>query len=117
MKAIIIGAILLVVGLCAIEPMLGVYPFGERKQQTVTVNRLYVDVSGSKESTSSHYMVGTDQGIFEVDNSIWLGIWNADEIYSKLEVGKTYQIETKGRKLLNFLFQSYPGITRVDAAQ
>jgi hypothetical protein len=116
MKKIIVGAILLIAALCAIEPMMGVYPFGDRATQTVTIQRLYVDVSGTKESTSSHYMVGTDKGTFEVDNSLWLWLWNADELYSKLEQGKSYKIETKGRKVVNFLFQSYPGIVRIEAA-
>lgn len=39
---------------------------------TCKVERLYVDFSGTKDSSKSHYMVGTDQGVFEVDNSIWL---------------------------------------------
>lgn len=95
------------------RPYLGLYPFGKTKTVTAKVDRVYVDYSGGKDSSSSHYMVGTDQGVFEVSNSLWLWIWNADETYSKIEQGKTYEFQIKGRKLLNMFFQDYPGVIGV----
>ena len=88
---------------------LGLYPFGPESVQTITVERLYVDVSGK----SSSYMVASDKGIFEMDNSLILGIFNIDELYGQLEAGKTYEVTVKGQKLLNFIFQTYPHITTV----
>lgn len=83
------------------------YPFGPESQEIVKVERMYVDVSGER----SNYMVATDKGIFEMDNSVWLQIFNIDELYGRLEAGKTYEVTVKGRKLLNFFFQRYPHIT------
>jgi hypothetical protein len=80
-----------------------------RTVQDATVNRLYVDVS----SNESHYMVGTDKGVFEVDNGLILWIWNSDEIYSSIQEGKAYNFTTKGNKIVNMFFQRYPYIINV----
>lgn len=89
---------------------LGVNGFGPEQHLQITVNRLYVD--GGKES--SHYMVGTDQGVFEIGNFVIpIQIFNADELYSKLEVGKKYNIKTKGNKVVGFLIQEYPYIVEI----
>lgn len=104
---------LIVGGLLLINPIMGIYPFGPIATNTVTVTRLYIDVSGGDKSTSSHYMVGTDKGVYEVDNSLWLWLWNADEIYAQLKQGETYRVTAKGNKLVNMLFQDYPGIISV----
>ena len=58
-------------------------------------------------------MVGTDQGVFEVDNGLWLGVWNSDELYSKLIQGHKYHITTKGNKWVNMFFQEYPYVVAV----
>lgn len=110
----ILAIFLLLVGACFSGPVIGVFPFGPEKTVTAKVERLYVDYSGGKESSSSHYMVGTDQGVFEVDNSMWLWIWDADERYASLKAGETYRLRVKGRKVLNFFFQQYPGIVSVE---
>lgn len=118
LATIIFVSFILFLGYVILYPIVkGAPPFGPERMETVTVTRLYVDVSGSKETTSSHYMVATDKGVFEVNNSIILGIWNADEIYSQLESGKTYNVKLKGNKLVNFLFQRYPYIIEVNVVQ
>lgn len=104
---------LLVAILFGLPYSLDLYPFGPQSVETIKVERLYVDVSGK----SSSYMIGSDKGVFEMDNSFILGIYNIDELYSQLEVGKTYEVKVKGGKLLNILFQSYPHITEVVAVK
>lgn len=88
---------------------LGIGGFGPESIQQVTIQRLYVD--GGK---SSHYMVGTDQGVFEVDN-LYLGaqVFNSDELYSQLEVGKTFTVKLKGNKVINWFVQEYPYIIEI----
>jgi hypothetical protein len=93
----------------AIDYAYGVNGFGPVQEQVITIERLYVD--GGK---SSHYMVGTDKGVYEVSNFMFpVQIYNSDEIYSNLQVGKTYHIKTKGNKILNWYFQEYPYIIEV----
>lgn len=109
--------IIFIIGLIAaigIRPLVGVFPFGPESTLNVNVTRLYVDVSGSGEDKESHYMVGTDKGVYEVDNSWIAGIWNADEIYSSLQQGSNYTITVKGNKYVNFFMQQYPYIIKVN---
>ena len=77
----------------------GIGGFGPQKELTVKVQRLYVDSGKS----SSHYMVYTDQGVFEVKNFlIPLQLFNSDEIYGQLETGKAYSVTVKGNKVVNW---------------
>lgn len=108
--AVPVACVALLVGIFFGLPYgLGLYPFGPQSIQTITVDRLYVDAHGK----SSSYMVASDKGIFEMDNSLVLGIFNIDELYGQLEAGKTYEVTVKGGKLLNIFFQCYPHITTV----
>jgi hypothetical protein len=105
----IVMFILLTVPVISINYYYGVDGFGPIKEHTITVERLYVD--GGKQS---HYMVGTDKGVFEVQNHlIPIQIFNSDELYSKLEVGKTYNVTVKGNKVLNWFMQQYPYIIEI----
>ena len=110
---VILGLLLFLVGYPIAYVAQGCGSFGPAKTQDVTVQRLYVD-SGSNES-GSHYMVGTDKGVFEVENGWLLGLWNADELYSKMKDGHRYRITTKGNKVVGFFFQEYPYVTAVEA--
>lgn len=103
-----------IIGALCLPAIIGTFPFGPERTVEAKVTRLYVDYSGGKEHSQSHYMVGTDQGVFEVDNSWWAGIFNADELYSKLEQGKRYRITIKGNKYLNAMSQTYPGVIAVE---
>ena len=102
--------VVVVVGsLTLINYSLGVRGFGPVDIKEVTIQRLYVD--GGK---SSHYMVGTDQGVYEIDNLlIPVQLFNCDELYSQLEVGKTYTVKVKGNKVTNWFVQQYPYIIEI----
>lgn len=106
-SGIIVALLIIMFGsVFLIKYSLGVGGFGPEYVNTVTVQRLYVD-GGS----SSHYMVGTDKGVYEINNIlIPIQLFNCDELYSKLEVGKTYNIKVKGNKVTNWLVQQYPYI-------
>ena len=107
---IIIPIVVVMVGsVVLIDYSYGVSGFGPEYVNQVTVNRLYVD--GGK---ASHYMVGTDKGVYEISNHlIPIQLFNCDELYSKLEVGKTYTVKVKGNKVTNWFMQQYPYIIEV----
>ena len=108
--AVIVGLIFV---LCAsFSGFWGTGGFGPTREQLVTVTRCYVDTEGKQ----SHYMVASDHGMFECDNGWLLGVWNADEIYGKLQAGKSYLITTKGNKVVNMFIQEYPYIVSVAPA-
>jgi len=90
--------------------ILGEGAFGKTSTIDCTVQRLYVDGNGK----SSHYMVGTDKGVFEVGNGLFINIWNADEIYSSIKSGESYRFTTKGNKALGMFWQYYPFIVKVE---
>lgn len=95
--------------LVSINWFFGIKGFGPERTEQITVQRLFVD-----NSKSSHYMVFTDKGVFEVDNFLYpRTIFNADELYGKLEAGKTFEVVVKGNKMVNFFFQQYPYIVEV----
>lgn len=96
-----------------LDAVFGVGAFGPKRVCTATVQRLYVDTSGSGDTKQSHYMVGTDAGVFEVDNSVLMWLWNADELYARLQEGHCYRITTKGNTVVNWAFQEYPYIIDV----
>lgn len=101
------------VALTTTTMFIGIGGWGPTNTADVTIIRTYVDVRKSGDNIQSHYMVSTDQGIFEIDNGILLGLWNADGLYGKLKPGVIYHITTKGRKIVNILIQEYPYIVRV----
>jgi hypothetical protein len=109
--------VLILGGIVGLRFGLGLFPFGPEQEIAAKVQRLYVDVSGSKDSTSSHYMVGTDKGVFEVSNSLWLWMWDADKRYSQLETDKEFKLKVKGNELINIIFQEYPRILSVTPIQ
>ena len=106
----IVGPMIFVVAILTIitgiDYMLGTDGFGPERDEQITVQRLYVD--------KHNYMVGTDKGVYEVQNFLFpVTIFNSDELYSKLEVGKTYSVTLKGNKVLNPFMQEYPYIISI----
>lgn len=105
-----VGPLIFVVAVMAIvtsiDYMLGTDGFGPERDEQITIQRLYVD--------KHNYMVGTDKGVYEVQNFVIpIQIFNSDELYSKLEVGKTYNVTIKGNKVLNPFMQEYPYIISI----
>lgn len=105
--------VIIAIAAAAIKPLAGAPPYGPYRTFDATVNRLYVDHKGE----GSHYMVGTDKGVFEVQHSWWAGVNNADEIYSRFREGKRFQITTKGNKFVGWYFQEYPYVTDASEIQ
>ena len=109
----VVGVVVVLVVL-GIGFSLGIGAWGPTQVHDVAVTRTYVDFSGSGDSKASHYMVGTDKGVFEVDNGLFIWTWNADELYAKIQVGKQYRITTRGKKVVGMFFQEYPYVVSVE---
>lgn len=109
----VVSVILCVVIYTMVFPIYGLFPFGPVKTVEVKVERLYVDHSNN----GSDYMVGTDKGVFECDDSYINGIFNADEIYSNLKEGKRYLLTVRGRKLTNMIWKEYPNVLAVKSIE
>jgi hypothetical protein len=92
----------------------GTSGFGPTKEIEATIISKHVDISGSGESRTSHFMVTTDKGTFEVQNGWILGMYNADEVYGKLKDGSKFRLTTKGNRVANMWMQQYPYILKAD---
>lgn len=90
----------------------GVGWWGPRRDLDVRVVSKHVDVSNG--GKSSHYMVITDGGCFEVDNGLLLWVWNADELYGRFVPGGRYRVRVAGNQFVNFLCQYYPYVVSVE---
>lgn len=102
-----------VVSLVIIAPAASIwYAKGTQEQITFTVKEKLVKRSGSGSSSSDAYMVFTDHGVLENTDSLWNWKWNSSDVWSGLEVGKTYTATTYGWRV-QFL-SWYPNILVAD---
>jgi prepilin-type N-terminal cleavage/methylation domain-containing protein len=105
---IVVAILFIIFALCPFG--CGVGGCGPRNTVETTVISKHIDHSKDE----SHYMVITEAGGFEVDNGFLLGVSNADEIYGRMKEGRQYRITTKGKRWVNFAFQHYPYIIKVE---
>ncbi len=103
-----------IIGTCSAKIAKGAGIFGPTRQlQGVEVVRTYVDYSGSGNTQESHYMVvTTSNGVYEVANGWFLGVWTADEIFGQFVTGGRYDITTRGNRVVSWYAQAYPYITK-----
>jgi len=114
LTSLLLGGLLLALVIPAVQYIGGgAGVWGPTRTQEVLVQRLYVDSGGGKNG-NSHYMVGTDKGVFEVDNGVLLWQWNSDELYAQMKEGKRYRLRTEGNKIVGFFLQQYPYVTAVE---
>lgn len=97
---------------CAAAAGDGSWGFGEDERAVeVLVNDKHEDHA---QNSGSSYMVGTDQGTYEVDNGFILGMWDADEVYGSIKVGGRYRFTVQGSTTASWWTQTYPYITKVE---
>ena len=77
----------------------------------------HIDYSNEGSGTTSHYVVVTDKGTFEIDTPLWdrifnMDISNADVNYAKIETGKSYTFHTYGYRI--DILWVYPIVTGVE---
>ncbi len=88
--------------------------FGPENIVQGTVLSKHIDHSSDGDGGSvSHYMLTTNTGTYEVNNGIMLGVWNADEIYGRIQVDHRYTFRTKGTRVVNAFLQEYPYIVEI----
>ena len=112
---VVIVIVALVAAIIAIPMSHGIGYWGPERTWTATVTDKWIDTESDGDGgRQSHYMVSTDKGVFECDNSLLLGIWNADEIYGQLDEDKTYTIKTRGNGCKRWYIQEYPYVISVE---
>lgn len=102
---LLVGTLL---GICAtVDCTMGTGGFGPEYVDQITIEKLYTD-------RHARYMVRTDKGMYKISNFLYpVQIFDCDEMYSKLEVGKSYLVKIKGNIVTNRFIQEYPYIIEV----
>ena len=115
---IIVLVIVSIIGSIAYYVSLGIGSMGPtRNWNAVQVMSKHTDITDNGDKRTTHYMVTTDAGTFEVQNGIFLGVWNADELFGMMSENGHYDITTKGNRVVGMFFQEYPYITSVNEAK
>ncbi len=85
-------------GLLAITAM-AIYPFSYRSsvdEYVVTVESKERIANGSGNNLSHRYLVFTDEGTFEVTDTLLFFDFSSSDRYSRLKDGRTYRIKASG---------------------
>lgn len=83
--------------------------YGSVQTIEITVKDKYIKRSGSE--TDKYLVVDTEGNTYQITDLTFLGKWNSTDLYNKLDVGKTYKIETSG--IRNGFLSMYPNINKV----
>lgn len=95
---IIAASVVLALGACATSP----------ETACTVADKDRSSVTTEEGGLSTVYRVYTDCGVFNVEDALLLGKWNAADTYAGIEVGKTYEFTTYGFR--NGLFSMFPNI-------
>lgn len=84
--------------------------YGNIQSIEITVKDKYVKRSGSEED--KYLVVDSEGNTYEITDLTFIGKWNSTDLYNKLEIGKTYKIETSG--IRNGFLSMYPNINKIE---
>lgn len=84
--------------------------YGNIQSIEITVKDKYVKRSGSEED--KYLVVDSEGNAYEITDLTFIGKWNSTDLYNKLEIGKTYKIETSG--IRNGFLSMYPNINKIE---
>ena len=85
-----------------------IYVYSTKFKRTLTVNEKYT--YGSNNSKGNQSISDTNNNIYIVKNSLYLLHWTSVELFNKMDVGKTYEIEVYGYRIPFLGF--FPNITK-----
>lgn len=106
----IFSILILLVGTLAIMFLLEIIKYGNNQTIEITIKDKYVK-NGKSGDSSKYLVVDIDNNAYEVTDLFFKGKFNSTDIYSILEIGKTYKVKTSGRRI-RFL-SMYPNINKV----
>lgn len=109
---VIIGAIIigLIIGLFVWDYKI---TYGNVQNLEITVKDKYIKRSGSEED--KYLIVDTDGNTYQITDLYFKGKWNSTDLYNKLEIGKTYKIETSG--IRSGFMSLYPNINKIKTVE
>lgn len=81
------------------------------REVTTTVTDKWVKNNGD----SGKYLISTDEGVYEVTDSLWKMRFDSSDVYAGIEVGETYTFEIAGVR--SPFFSLYPNIYEVQVTE
>lgn len=69
------------------------------------------DKGTKRNNKTDRYLVYTDQGTYEITDSLFAGRFDSSDLYGKIEVGKTYQMYIAGER--HPFISMYPNLYEV----
>lgn len=92
----------------------GVYSTFTDHEDTIKVTEKYIPPRNVSAKYIIHGKNGPTPIAFEIPSNIWWWQWNVDEMYSKMEIGKTYKIKYYGFRIP--CLDMFPGIVGIEEA-
>ena len=74
-----------------------IYVYSTKFKKTITIDEKYT--YGSNNSKGNQSISDTNNNIYIVQNSLYLFHWTSVELFNKMDVGKTYEIEGYGYRV------------------
>lgn len=91
-----------------------IIPIAERASET-TVTFTVEDKAIKRYSDDDKYLVYTDNGTYEITDSLAYWRWDSSDLYGKIKVGKTYEAKVYGWRIP--IFSSYKNIVSVEEVE
>lgn len=98
----------------AIAIILLIIPITERASET-TVAFTVEDKAIKRYSDDDKYLVYTDNGTYEITDSLVYWRWDSSDLYGKIKVGETYEAKVYGWRIP--IFSSYKNIVSVEEVE
>lgn len=89
-------------------------PFVRRGVTEETVTITVTDKSVKRYNDKDKYLIYTNEGTYEITDTVAYFRFNSSDLYGKIEVGKTYECKVCGWRIP--IFSSYKNIITADEA-
>jgi hypothetical protein len=107
---IITGLILTVVILMSLTAYVVAYRSSLRSVEITVTDKARI-TKGNRDSVSGYYLVYSNDGVYQVSDSILFLTWNSSDKYGKIEPGNIYNVKVAGWRIP--VFSMYPNIIEV----
>ena len=91
-----------------------IIPIAERASET-TVTFTVEDKAIKRYDDDDKYLVYTDNGTYEITDSLVYWRWDSSDLYGEIKVGETYEAKVYGWRIP--IFSSYKNIVSVEEAE
>lgn len=85
-----------------------VIEYGNNQTIEITIKDKFIK---NGEDSGKYLIVDTNNNTYQITDLMFKGKFNSTDIYNALEIGKTYKVETSGKRI--HFFSMYPNINKI----